>query len=95
MADLRKLARNIASFIKIKNVVPVYETREKGTEFSGKAALVIGGTGGIGTSICQKLAEGGCSVMVSGSRQESVDKTLSEIKSKDRVKGLVLKLNEL
>jgi NAD(P)-dependent dehydrogenase (short-subunit alcohol dehydrogenase family) len=94
MADLRKLARNIASFIKIKNVVPVYETREKGTEFSGKAALVIGGTGGIGTSICQKLAEGGCSVIVSGSRKESVDKALSEIQNEDRVKGLVLNLKE-
>ena len=73
MADLRKTARNIASFIKIKNVVPVYKTIDKENEFSGKVAMVIGGTGGIGKAICHKLADGGCSVILSGSKDESVN----------------------
>ena len=90
MADLRRMARNIASFIKIKNIVPIYKTLDKENEFSGKVALVIGGTGGIGKAICQKLAEGGCSIIVSGSRQSSVDKALSEFGNK----GLVLNLKE-
>lgn len=94
MADLRKMARNIASFIKIKNVVPVYKTVDKDNEFKGKVALVIGGTGGIGKAICQKLAEGGCSVILSGSREESVNKTLSDFQELENVRGLVLNLKE-
>lgn len=92
--DLRKFARNVASFIKIKNVVPVYKTVDKDREFDGKVALVIGGTGGIGKAICQKLTEGGCSVIISGSREESVNKVLTGFQGLENVRGLVLNLKE-
>lgn len=92
--DLRKFARNVTSFIKIKNVVPVYKTVDKDREFNGKVALVIGGTGGIGKAICQKLTEGGCSVILSGSREESVNKALTGFQGLENVRGLVLNLKE-
>lgn len=92
--DLRKFARNVASFIKIKNVVPVYKTVDKEKEFDGKVALVIGGTGGIGKSICQKLVEGGCRIILSGSGEESVRKALEDFTNKNQVKGFVLDLKQ-
>lgn len=92
MADLRRLARNIVSFIKMKNIVPIYNTIPKGNEFLGKVALVIGGTGGIGKAISKRIVNGGGSVIVAGSHEESVEKALEELNG--NVKGLSFNLRD-
>ena len=48
-----------------------------------KNAVVIGGAGGIGQSIAQGLAEAGARVLIASRNEESLKKTVEEIKTKD------------
>lgn len=45
----------------------------------GKVALVTGGTRGIGFAIVQKFLDQGASVVLCGSRQETVDKAIAQL----------------
>lgn len=55
----------------------------------GKVAVVTGGTRGIGLAIVKKFLDNGASVALTGSRQETVDKALSQLgEYGDRVMGL-------
>lgn len=47
----------------------------------GKVAVVTGGTRGIGFATVEKFLENGAKVILLGSRKESVDKAISELKS--------------
>lgn len=47
----------------------------------GKVAIVTGGTRGIGCAIVQKFLKAGAKVALFGSRQETVDKALEQIKA--------------
>ena len=49
--------------------------------FEGKAAIVTGGTGGIGLAICRRLAEEGARVVVAATRQNAVDAAAEEVKA--------------
>lgn len=54
-----------------------------------KTAIVTGGTRGIGLSIVKKYLENGANVAVAGSRQESVEKALSQLTEYEgRVMGI-------
>lgn len=55
----------------------------------GKVAVVTGGTRGIGLAIVKKFLQNGAKVALLGSRQETVDKALAEIK-KENDKAQVL-----
>ncbi len=47
----------------------------------GKVAIVTGGTRGIGYAIVQKYLENGATVVLLGSRQETVDKAIASLKA--------------
>ncbi len=49
----------------------------------GKVAMVTGGTRGIGLAIVKKFLENGASVALCGSRQETVDKALEQLKAEN------------
>jgi NAD(P)-dependent dehydrogenase (short-subunit alcohol dehydrogenase family) len=53
-------------------------------ELSGKAAVVIGGTSGIGRAIAQGLAEAGADVVPTSRRIEQVNAAASEIEERGR-----------
>ncbi|MCI8479145.1 MAG: 3-oxoacyl-ACP reductase FabG [Oscillospiraceae bacterium] len=55
----------------------------------GKVAIVTGGTRGIGLAVVKKFLDNGARVALTGSRQETVEKALSELKDYgERVMGL-------
>lgn len=56
----------------------------KALELTGKTAVVIGGTSGIGRAISIGLAEAGADVVASARRQQQVDETAAEIESRGR-----------
>jgi NAD(P)-dependent dehydrogenase (short-subunit alcohol dehydrogenase family) len=56
----------------------------KALELSGRVAVVVGGTSGIGRAIALGLAEAGADVVVSGRREALVDSVAKEIEAKGR-----------
>lgn len=55
----------------------------------GKTAVVTGGTRGIGLAIAKKYLENGANVAIAGSREETVEKALSQLQEyKDNVMGI-------
>lgn len=62
----------------------------------GKVAVVTGGTRGIGFAIVKKYLENGATVVLCGSRQETADKAIQELKKINvnyNVEGIGLDLN--
>jgi NAD(P)-dependent dehydrogenase (short-subunit alcohol dehydrogenase family) len=49
--------------------------------FEGKAAIVTGGSGGIGSAICRRLGEEGARVVVAATRQDAVDAAADQVKA--------------
>lgn len=63
----------------------------------GKVAVVTGGTRGIGCAIVKKYLENGAKVVLFGSRQETVDKTVAALKQENsawNVEGMYPKLTD-
>lgn len=61
-----------------------------------KVAVVTGGTRGIGLAIVKKFLDNGATVVLCGSRQESADKAVGELKEKKsdyKVSGIAPKLS--
>lgn len=50
---------------------------------TGKYALITGGSHGIGRAIALSLADEGCNVAICGRKQEWLDETITEIKSRN------------
>ncbi len=50
---------------------------------NGKVAVVTGGTRGIGLAIVRKYLQNGATVVLFGSRQETVDKALAQLKAEN------------
>jgi NAD(P)-dependent dehydrogenase (short-subunit alcohol dehydrogenase family) len=56
----------------------------KALDLSGRVAVVVGGTSGIGRAIALGFAEAGADVVVSGRRAELIDTVANEIEAKGR-----------
>ncbi len=54
------------------------------TLLTGKHAVVTGGTRGIGFAIVQTYLDSGASVTLLGSRKETVDKAVNELKQENK-----------
>lgn len=93
MADVKKLVRHVISAVKMKNVIPIYQTVKDSGELEGKAALIVGGTGGIGLAIAKSLLSSGCNVVVTGTREESINNALEQLKRVKNGSAKAIRLN--
>ena len=57
--------------------------KEETSMLKGKVAIVTGGTRGIGYAIVKKYLENGTTVVLFGSRQETVDKAIASLKAEN------------
>lgn len=62
---------------------------------SGKAALVTGGTRGIGRAIVSRLLEEGARVALCGTKQETVDRAVTELSPEGEVWGMVADVSKI
>ena len=53
-------------------------------DLTGRSAVVIGGTSGIGRALTQGLADAGADVVATARRADLVDQTASEIEQRGR-----------
>ena len=60
----------------------------------GKIAVVTGGTGVLGSNVSKGLLEAGATVVVVGSRQETVDKALDKLRDSGDVYGMACNVLE-
>lgn len=78
MSTLKKLKRIIQGSIvacKAKNYVPIEHPVNEGL-LRGKAALITGGSGGIGFAIAQAFVKSGCNVIIAGTNEQKLDNML-------------------
>lgn len=81
------MIRNLLNFLKTKRIVYVrevtrpYEIRLlKSDRFKDQVVFVTGGSGVIGRAICIRMASEGAKVYVGGTREESINPVVNEIK---------------
>lgn len=91
---LKKIARHVMAAVRIKNIVPIYQWKCDSTLLSGKVALIVGGTGKIGQSVALSLLECGCKVIITGSKDSTVQNALSSLKNSSNLKGITLELTK-
>lgn len=94
MRVLQKIERAFM-LLKKKKIISVPEIVGYPSLLKDKVALVIGGTGGIGSAISLALMRSGCNVIVTGSTQKSFDKLDQQLCDSDCVEKLIFDLSDI
>ena len=76
-----------------KNVVSINIPKNKSNLLENKVALIVGGTGGIGVAIAESFLEAGAKVIISGTSEEKVTKTVEKLGN--AVRGIQIDLNNV
>ena len=76
-----------------KNIVSVNILKSSEELLKGKIALIIGGTGGIGTAIAEAFISSGAKVVISGTNERKVRKTVEQLGI--NAKGVQIDLNHV
>ena len=63
-------------------------------DFTGRKALIIGGTSGMGLATAARLVNAGGSVVVTGRSQKSVDDALAQLGGSGKAEGIALDLTD-
>lgn len=85
-----KIIRALARAVNEKEIVPVIKYVDKEQLLKGKVALIIGGSGGIGSAILESFVKSGAKVIVAGSNEEKLKSVCSKMADTEFVKYLVI-----
>ncbi|SHK66400.1 3-oxoacyl-[acyl-carrier protein] reductase [Fibrobacter sp. UWH4] len=69
---IKKIILKLVTLFKHKRYIPIVSITSKEKMLEGKKALVVGGSGGIGSAIAKKLKECGCYVIITGSNESKL-----------------------
>lgn len=83
----KKIKRKIFKTIKIPILIKVSEK----TMFKGKTALILGGSGGIGLAIAERISSNGCETIIVGRDQGKIEAIL---KNNKNLHGEIFDLND-
>lgn len=76
---VKQMVKRAFMLVKKKRFIPILQSTDPDKLLSGKVALLIGGTGGIGLSIARAFVESGCRVIICGSSPEKIDRVRSNM----------------
>lgn len=76
-----------------KNIVSVNIPKSSEELLKGKIALIVGGTGGIGKAIAEAFISSGAKVVISGTTESKIRKTVEELGI--NAKGIQIDLNQV
>lgn len=76
-----------------KNIVSVNISKSSEELLKGKIALIVGGTGGIGKAIAEAFISSGAKVVISGTTESKIRKTVEELGI--NAKGIQIDLNQV
>lgn len=77
--NLIKVGKKIIKVLKRREYIPVVVSKDEKSLFEGKVALIVGGSGGIGFAIAQRLISQGSKVIITGSNELKVKKLCDEL----------------
>ncbi len=71
--------RQISSALREKRITPIITPVSNDNMLAGKNAIIVGGSGGIGYSIANRLSQSGCNVVITGRNKDKVEKVAEKI----------------
>ena len=92
--SIKSSIKKIINLTKNKQMVPIPESIGLSNCLKGKVALIAGGTGGIGIEIAKDFLSSGAKVIIAGTNEEKLKKTIDELRS-DNVKRIVINTLEI
>lgn len=77
--NLVTFVKKIIKVLKRKEYIPVVISKDEKNLFDGKVALVVGGSGGIGFAIAQRLVSQGSKVIITGTNELKLKRLCDEL----------------
>lgn len=90
---IKKVLMTLISLFKWEKKIPIVSIKESSNLLEGKVALITGGSGGIGMAIAKSLLESGCKVIIAGTNEQKLKKSI-EILQND-AKYVILNMNDI
>lgn len=98
MGFIKRGLQPILKRLPLHKVTPQIVELKQDCLLQGRSALVTGGTSGIGNEIAKSFLKAGASVIITGRRQERVDKVVSQLKTEIQgcnIFGVVMDIKDI
>ena len=71
---MKNKVKKVLDYIKKPKLMPIIEQRDERQLLGGRVALIVGGSGGIGSAIAKKFVNSGCKVIIAGTNEKKLFK---------------------
>lgn len=98
MSRIARFLEPIIRRLPIHRVSPRIVEMSQNELLTGRAALVTGGTGGIGYEIAKSFVKAGAHVVITGRTQSKIDKVVAELRQAtetDRIEGIEFNMKDV